>query len=110
MGKKSHKICLPQEYLVPWSKSYLDFWRLSQNLRTYGGTLDEVERGCLDGGGTLEDPALGLLVGESCDDWPLPFSFKDRTAVDFNLVLFYCDGFMTEYGFLMKDMMRDDDM
>ena len=36
--------------------------------------------------------------------------FKDRSIVDFNLVPFDCDRFMTEYGFLMKDIMRNDDM
>ena len=38
------------------------------------------------------------------------FFFKDRSAVDINLVPFDCDGFMIEYGFSMNDMMRDDDM
>ena len=38
------------------------------------------------------------------------FSFKVRATVDFNLAPFDCDGFMTEYGFSMNDMMRDDDM
>ena len=64
----------------------------------------------MDGGGTLEDPVLGLFAGESWDDWPLPFSFKDHAAVDFNLVPFDCDGFMNDFGFLMKVMMRNDDM
>ena len=40
----------------------------------------------------------------------LSFSFKDHAAVDFNLVSFDCDGFMTEYGFSMNDMMKDDDI
>ena len=72
--------------------------------------MDDVERGCLDGGGTLEDTVLCLFDGEACDGWPLPYSFKDCSAVGFNLVHFDCDGFMTEYRFLMNDMMRDDDM
>ena len=28
--------------------------------------------------------------------------------MDFNLVSFDCDGFMTKYGFSMNDMMRDE--
>ena len=83
-------------------KSYLDFGRLSRNLGTYGGTLDKAKHGCLDGGGTLEDPVLGLFAGESCDDWSFPFSFKDYAVVDFNLVPLDCDGFMTDFGFFDK--------
>ena len=68
-----------------------------------------MERGCLDGGGTPEDVVLCLFDGEAYDAWPFPFSFKDCSAVDFNLVSFDCDGFMTKYGFSMNDMMRDDE-
>ena len=64
----------------------------------------------MDGDGTLEDPVVDLFAGESCDDWLLPFSFKDRAAVDFNLVPLDYDGFMTDFGFLMKVMMMNDDM
>ena len=64
----------------------------------------------MDGGGTLEDVVLCLFDGEACDDWPLPFSFKDHAAVDFNLIPFNCDGSMIEYEFSMNDMMKGDDM
>ena len=61
-------------------------------------------------GGTLDDVVLCLFDGETYDGWPLPFSFKDRSVVDLNLVPFDCDGFMTKYGFLMYEMIRDDDV
>ena len=70
----------------------------------------EVERGRLDDDGTLDDPVLGHFTGKSCEDWPLPFSFKDRAVVDFNLIPLDCDGFMIDFGFLMNEMMRNDDM
>ena len=70
--------------------------------------MDDVECGHLDAGGTLEDVVLCLFDGDAYDGWPLPFSFKDHSVVDFNLVPFDCDGFMTEYGFSMNDMIRDD--
>ena len=53
--------------------------------------LEETERGCLDGGGTFDEPVLTHFAGESCKDWPLPFSFKDQVAMDFNLVPLDCD-------------------
>ena len=64
----------------------------------------------MDGGGTLDDLVLGYFVGEHFEDWPLPFSFKDRVVVDFNLVRLDCDGFMTDFRFFMNEMMRNDDM
>ena len=56
------------------------------------GTLGEVKRGRLDNGGTLEDAVLILFDGDSCDDCPLPISFKDLSAVDFILGSLGCDG------------------
>ena len=72
--------------------------------------MDDVKRERLDGGGILEDAILCLFDGEVCDGLPLPFSFKDHSTMDFNLVPFDCDGFKIEYEFSMNDMMRDDDM
>ena len=51
------------------------------------GTLGEAERERLDNGGMLEDAILFLFDGDSCDDWPLPNSFKDLATVDFILGL-----------------------
>ena len=45
----------------------------------------------MDGGGTLDDLVLGYFAGEYFEDWPLPFSFKDRAVMDFNLVPLDCD-------------------
>ena len=89
--------------LFPWSKSYLDFLRLSRNLGTYGGTLEEAERGRLDGGRTFDELVLARFVGKSCEDWPFSFSFKDRAVMDFTVVPLDCDGFMSNFGFLMNE-------
>ena len=64
----------------------------------------------MDNGGTLDNPILGHFAKESCEDWPLPFSFNDHAAVDFNLVPLDCDGFMTDFRFLMNEILRNDDM
>ena len=64
----------------------------------------------MDDGGTLDDPVLGRFERESCEDWPLLFSFKDHVVVDFNLVPLDCDGFMIDFKFLMNEMMKNDDM
>ena len=74
------------------------------------GTLVEVERERLDNGGTLKDAVFCLFDGDFCDDWPLPISFKDLTAVDFILGPLDCDGFMTDFGFLENEMVKNDDM
>ena len=49
------------------------------------GTLGEAKRECLDNGGTLEDAILFLFDGDSYEDYPLPDSFNDLTAIDFIL-------------------------
>ena len=64
----------------------------------------------MDDGRTLDEPVLGRFVGESCKDWPLPFSFNNRVAMDFNLMPLDCDGFMIDFGFMMNEMMRNDDV
>ena len=56
------------------------------------GTLGVAECGCLDNGGTLEDVVLFLFDGDSCDDCPLPISFKDLVVFDFILGSLGCDG------------------
>ena len=73
-------------------------------------TLGEVERGCLDNGGTLENVVLFLFDGDSCDDCPLPDSFKDLATVDFILGSLGGDGSMTDFEFLGNEMMKNDDM
>ena len=74
------------------------------------GTLGEAECGRLDNGGTLEDAGLFFFDGDSCDDCLLPISFKDLAVVDFILGSLDCDGFMTDFGFLENEMMKNDDM
>ena len=66
------------------------------------GTLGETECGRLDNGGTLEDAVLFLFDRDSCDDCPLPISFKDLATVDFILGYLGCDGSMTDFEFLGK--------
>ena len=74
------------------------------------GTLGEAERRCLDNRGTLEDAVLFLFDRDSCDDYPLPVSFKDLAAIDFILGSLDCDGFMIDFEFLGSEMMENDDM
>ena len=74
------------------------------------GTLVEVEHGRLDNGGMLEDAVLFHFDGDSCDDCPLPDSFKDLAAVDFILGFLGCDGSMTDFEFLRNEMMKNDDI
>ena len=73
-------------------------------------TLGEVERGCLDNGGTLEDVVLFRFDGNSCDDCPPPDSCKDRAAINFILGSLGGDGSMTNFEFLRNEMMKNDDM
>ena len=47
---------------------------------------------------------------ETCEDCPLPISFNDFPIVDFILGSFGCDGFMTDFGFLGDEVMKNDDM
>ena len=72
--------------------------------------LGEANRGRLDNGGTLDDTVLFLFDGDSCEDCPLPISFNDFRTVDFILGSFDCDGFMTDFGFLGNEVMKNDDM
>ena len=74
------------------------------------GTLGETERGRLDNGGMLEDVVLFHFDGDSCDDCPLPDSFKDLTTIDFILGSLGGDGSMTNFEFLRNEMMKNDDM
>ena len=74
------------------------------------GTLGKAERRCIDNGGTLEDVVLFLFDGDSCDDCPLPVSFKDLVAFDFILGSLDCDGFMIDFGYLENEMTKNDDM
>ena len=74
------------------------------------GTLGEAEREHLDNGGILEDAALFLFNGDSCDDCPLPDSFKDLAAIDFILGSLSGDGSMTDFEFLGNEKMKNDDM
>ena len=74
------------------------------------GTLGEVECGCLDSGGMLEDTIFCFFDGDSCDDWPLPIFFKDLAAIDFILGSLDCDGFMIDFRYLENEMTKNDDM
>ena len=74
------------------------------------GTLREADCGRLNNGGTLDDVALFLFNGDSCEDCPLPISFNDFPTIDFILVSFGCDGFMIDFGFLGYEVMKNDDM
>ena len=73
-------------------------------------TLGEAKCGHLDNGGTLEDAVLFLFDGDSYNDCPLLVSFKDLAAVNFILGSLDCDGFMTDFGYLKNEVMRNDDM
>ena len=70
------------------------------------GMLGEADCECLDNRGMLEDVVLFLFDGDSCDDCPLPDSFKDLAAVDFILCFLGGDGFMTDFEFLGNEMMK----
>ena len=74
------------------------------------GALGEADRRHLDNGGTLDDAILFLFNGDSCEDCPLPISFNDFPTVDFILGSFGCDGFITDFGFLGDDVLKNDDM
>ena len=73
------------------------------------GILREADRGRLDNGGTLDDAALFLFERDSYDDCPLPISFNDLPTVDFILGSFGCEGSMTDFGYFVNEMMKDDD-
>ena len=74
------------------------------------GTLGEAERERLDNGGMLENAILFHFDGDSCDDCPLPDSFKDLATVDFILGSLGSDGSMSNFEFLRNEMMKNDDM
>ena len=74
------------------------------------GALREADRGLLNNGGTLDDFVLFLFDGDSCKDCPLPIFFNDFPTVDFILGSFDCDGFMTDFGFLGDEVLKNDDM
>ena len=69
------------------------------------GTLEEAECGRPENRGMIEDSILFLFDGDSCDDCPLPNSFKDLAAVDFILGSLGGDGSMTDFEFWGNEMM-----
>ena len=104
-AKTFQRICLPQEYLVPWSNSYIFFWREFQNRGTWVAIFDSEDRGFFGCEGTLENAACGLFDGEALDDWPLLCPFKVPLAVWFKLVPLDCDGFMIDLRVLGDEVM-----
>ena len=72
--------------------------------------MDAEDRGLLGYGGTLEDAARGLFVGEALDDCPLLCAFMVPLAVCLILVLLDCEGFMIDLSVLGDEMMLYDDM
>ena len=104
-AKTFHNIYLPQEYLVPWSISYLFFWREFQNWETWVATFDAEDCGLLGCGGTLEDVAPGLFDGEALDDCPLLCTFMVPLDMCLILLLLGCEGFMTDLSVLGDEMM-----
>ena len=74
------------------------------------GKLGKAERERLDNGGTLKNVVLFLFDGDSCDDCPLPDSFKDLAAIDFILGSLGGDGSMTDFEFLGNEMMKNSDV
>ena len=104
-AKTFQRICFPQKYLVPWSNSYLFFWREFRNRGTWVAIFDSEDHGLFGCGRTLEDAARGLFDGEALDDWPLPCLFKVPLAVCFKLVPLDCDGFITDLKVLGDEVM-----
>ena len=73
-------------------------------------TFDDVDRGRLGYGGTLEDASRCLFDGEDLKDCPLPCPFMVPLAVCLILVLLGYEGFMIDLSVLGDEMMLYDDM